>query len=103
MREFPAQDVGEDLGVAVGVGGEAGGRGDAVFVQDAQGAEGGVKGVVVGGEGEGVVGVEPAVGGVAAGGGGARGYFHGGGGVGGSRVRVGLGVGVGEGGEEFGG
>lgn len=34
-------------------------RGYAIFVQDTEGTEGGVQGIVVGGEGEGVVGVEP--------------------------------------------
>lgn len=66
MRQLAAEDVAEDLGVAVRVGREAGVGGDAVFVEDAQGAEVSVGGVVIVGEGEGVVGVEPAVVGVAA-------------------------------------
>lgn len=67
MRELAGEDVGEDFEVAVRVRGEAGGGRDAVFVQDAQGAEVLVGGVVVLGEGEGVVAVEPAVVGVYAG------------------------------------
>lgn len=39
MRKLAAEDVAEDLGVAVGVGGEAGLGGHAVFVQDAEAAE----------------------------------------------------------------
>lgn len=78
VGELAGQDVGEDLGVAVRVGGEAGLGSNAVFVQDAQGAEGGELRGEIGGEGEGVVGVEPAVVSVAAGGGGAGGYFGGG-------------------------
>lgn len=66
MRQLATEDVAEDLSIAVRVGGEAGVGCDAVFVQDAQGAEVGVGGVVVVGEGEGVIGVEPAVVGVAA-------------------------------------
>lgn len=66
MRQLPAEDVGEDFGVAVRVRGEAGLGRDAVFVQHAQGAEGLEGWVVVLGEGEGVVGVEPAAVGVAA-------------------------------------
>lgn len=50
---------------------------DAVFVEDAQGAEGLEGWVVVLGEGEGVVGVEPAVIGVAAVAAAAGNYFHG--------------------------
>lgn len=57
MRQLAAEDVAEDLGVAVRVRGEAGVGRDAVFVQDAQAAEVGVGRVVVVGEGEGVVGV----------------------------------------------
>lgn len=72
MGQLAAEDVAEDLGVVVRVGGEVGVRRDAVFVEDAQAAEAGVVGGVVGAEGEGVVGVEPAVVGVAAGVGTAR-------------------------------
>lgn len=57
MRQLAREDVGEDLGVAVRVRGEAGLGRHAVFVEDAEGAEGGEGWVVVGGEGEGVVGV----------------------------------------------
>ena len=78
MGELAAEEVGEYFGVAVRVGGEAVERGDPVFVEDAEGAEGFEARVVVGGEGEGVVGVEPAVVSVAARGGPARGYFEGG-------------------------
>jgi hypothetical protein len=39
VRQLAAQDVAEDLGVAVRVRGEAGLGCDAVFVQDADGAE----------------------------------------------------------------
>ncbi len=66
MRQFAREDVGEDFGVAVRVGGKAVVGRDAVFVEDAQGAEGLEGWVVVLGEGEGVVGAEPAVVGVAA-------------------------------------
>ena len=79
MGEFAAEDVGEDFSVAVRVGGEAGESGDAVFVQDAEGTERCVLGGVVLGEGECVVGVEPAVVGVAAVCAAARGDFCGGG------------------------
>ena len=73
VRQLPAEDVAEDLGVAVRVRGEAGPRGDAILVQHAQGAEGHEGWVVVAGEGEGVVAVQPAVVGVPARGGAARG------------------------------
>lgn len=75
VRELAAEDVAEDLGVAVGVRGEAGLGGHAVFVEDAEGAEGHGCGVVEIGEGEGVVGVEPAMIGVPTRGGAARGDF----------------------------
>lgn len=57
---------------------ETGACGDAVLVDDAQGADGVVFGGVVGGEGEGVEGVEPAVVCEASGAGGAGCYFLGG-------------------------
>lgn len=60
------EDVGEDLHVAMGVLAEAHGRGDEVLVDDAEGAETHVRGIVVLGEGEGEVGVEPTVVGMAA-------------------------------------
>ncbi len=66
MRQFAREYVGEDFGIAVRVRGKSGLGRDAVFVQDAQGAEGLEGWVVVLGEGEGVVGVEPAVASVAA-------------------------------------
>ena len=77
VRELAGEDVGEDLGVAVRVRREAGPRCHAVFVQDAQGAEVLELGGIVLGEGEGVVAVQPAVVGVAAGGGAAGGYLYG--------------------------
>jgi hypothetical protein len=70
-------DAGEDFHVAVRVGGEAGAGGDAVFVDDAERAEAHVGGVVVVAEAEGMEGAEPAVVGVAAVGGFAKGEFHG--------------------------
>lgn len=60
----------------MGVGSETCAFLDAVFVDDAQGAKGLEGGVEVGGEGEGVEGVEPAVVCEAALGGGAEGYFE---------------------------
>lgn len=66
MLEFPAHDVRPDEEFAVRVRAEACAALDAVFVYHAQGAEGLVLWGVVGGEGEGVEGVEPAVVGVAA-------------------------------------
>lgn len=66
MFEFAVHDVGPDEEFAVGVRAESCASLDAVFVYDAKGAEGLVLGGVVGGEGEGVEGVEPAVVGVAA-------------------------------------
>lgn len=79
VLERASHDVGPDEELGVRVGTEAGAGGDAVFVDDAQGAEGFVLRMVVGGEGESVECVEPAVVGVAAGGPGAGGYFEGGG------------------------
>ncbi len=67
----------EDFHVAVRVSGEAGAGGDAVFVDDAERAEAHVGGVVVVAEAEGVEGAEPAVVGVAAVRGFAKGEFHG--------------------------
>lgn len=75
VRELAAEDVAEDLGVAVGVRGEAGLGGHAVFVEDAEGAEGHSCGVVEVGEGKGVIGIEPAMIGMATSGGAARGDF----------------------------
>lgn len=57
MLELAVDNVAPDEEFAVGVGAEAGAAFDAVFVDDSQGAEGLVFGVVVGGEGEGVEGV----------------------------------------------
>ena len=73
MRELSAEDVAEDLGVTVGVRREAGLGGDTVFVQDAEGAERHGCGIVVVCEGEGVVGIEPAMVGMTTGGGAAGG------------------------------
>ena len=67
MSEFSTNDVAEDLGIAMRVCGEAGLGSHAIFVEDAEGAVVLVAGVEVTGEGEGVVGVEPAVVSVAAG------------------------------------
>lgn len=82
VLESAFDDVGEDFHVAVRVGGEAAAGGDVVFVDDAQAAEAHVGGVVVIGEGEGMMGLEPAMVGVAAFGGAADGEgmgcgFHG--------------------------
>ena len=63
--ERALEHVGDDLHVAVRVGAEALAGRDAVVVDHAQRAEAHVLGVVVVGEREGVVGVEPAVVGVA--------------------------------------
>ena len=72
MGKFSTQDVGEYFGVAVRVGWEAGFRRDPVFVQDAQIAEGLVTWVEVGRKGEGVIRIQPAMIGMAAGRGGAK-------------------------------
>jgi hypothetical protein len=61
MFELAIQDVGEDLHIAMGMGAEAGGGGDAVLVDDAQGVEVEMARILVVGEGESVAGVEPAV------------------------------------------
>lgn len=67
MSQLSAQYIAKDLGIAVGMGWEARLGCDAVFVEDAQAAKAYVLWVGVGGEGEGVVGVEPAEVGMAAG------------------------------------
>ena len=66
MRQLAAEDVAEDLGIAVRVRGEALSFCDAVLVEHAQAAEPLKLRSVVVGEAEGVVRVEPAVVGVAA-------------------------------------
>lgn len=66
MFEFAAHNVAPDEEFGVRVRAKACAALHAVFVYHAEGAEGFVRGVVVGGEGEGVEGVEPAVVGVAA-------------------------------------
>ena len=66
VLELALEDVGDDLHVLVRMAAEALARRDAVFVHHAQAAEPHVGGIVVGREGECVVGVEPAVVGVAA-------------------------------------
>jgi hypothetical protein len=66
MRQGAVEDVADDLHVAVAVRAEAGARRDGVVVEDAQVAEAHVRRVVVVGEREAVVAVEPAVVGVAA-------------------------------------
>lgn len=67
MFEGPGNNVRPDEELGVPVGAEACRWEDAVFVYDAQGAEAHVFGGVVGGEAEGVEGVEPVHVGVAAG------------------------------------
>ena len=62
----PVEHVADDLHVAVAVRAEAGARGDAVLVDDAQVAEAHVARVVVVGEREAVAALQPAVVGVAA-------------------------------------
>lgn len=69
MRELPGQDVTEDLKIAMRVRRKSTLRLDPIFIEDAQGAEVREVRVVPVREGEGVVGVQPAVVGVAAGGG----------------------------------
>ena len=66
VRERALEHVADDLHVAVPVRAEAGAGGDGVVVEDAQVAEAHVRRVVVVGEREAVVAVEPAVVGVAA-------------------------------------
>ena len=73
VRQRAFEHVADDLHVAVAVGAEAGAGGDAVLVDDAQVAEAHVARVVVVGEREAVVALEPAVVGVAAVGGFAQG------------------------------
>lgn len=80
MLERAVDNVAEDEELGVRVRAEARGGENAVFIYDAQGAEGLVAGRVVGGEAEGVETVEPAVVCAAAGGPGARGDFEVGGG-----------------------
>src|SRR2546422_6674424 len=70
------EHVADDLHVAVPVGAEARARGDAILVDDAQRPEPHVPRVLVAGEGEAVVRVEPAVVGMAALGGGSQ-FGHG--------------------------
>lgn len=64
MRQFAVQDIGEDLCIAMRVCREACSAIDAVFVEDSQTAEVLEFRVVVAGEAECVVSVEPAVVGV---------------------------------------
>ena len=64
MRQFAVQDVGENLGIAVRVRWETCSAIDAVFVEDSQTAEVLESWVVVAGEAECVVSVQPAVVGV---------------------------------------
>ena len=66
VREGAAEDVGENFHVLMAVRAESLSRADAVFVDDAQGAEAHVPGIVIGREGKGMGGVQPAVIGVAA-------------------------------------
>lgn len=83
VLERAIEDVAEDFHVAVRMGGEAGTWGDDILIDNAEAAEAHVGGIIIICEGEGVVAVEPAVLGMAAFGGFAKGEFHGlGGGVG---------------------
>jgi hypothetical protein len=66
MAQLAVDDVGEDLHVAVRVHAKAATGADAVFVDDPEVAKAHVARVVVIGEGKGVMGVEPAVVGMAA-------------------------------------
>jgi hypothetical protein len=59
--ELALQDVTEDLHIAVRVSTKARPRGDAVLVDDPQGTEPHVPGIVIAGEGKGVAGVKPAM------------------------------------------
>ena len=59
--QFPRNDEGEDFHGAVRVGAEALSGCDLVIVDNAEGAKTPVVGMVVSGEGKGVVGIEPAV------------------------------------------
>jgi hypothetical protein len=65
VLERALEPVRDDLHVAVPVRAEAGARGNAVFVDDAQVAHAHVRRVVVIGEGKAVVALEPAVVGIA--------------------------------------
>ena len=73
MTERPAQHVGDDLHVLVPMSPEAAIGGDGVLVEYEQLGEAGELRVPVSGKGKGVVGVQPAVVGVAAGVGGSFG------------------------------
>ena len=73
MGKLSTQDVREDLGVAMRVGREAGLGRDTVFVEDAQAAEGLEAWVEVGRKGEGMIRIQPAMIGMAACRGGAKG------------------------------
>ena len=59
MRELTREDIAEDLGIAVGVGGKAGIRRDPVFIQYLETAMGLMIWLIVAPEGEGMFGVEP--------------------------------------------
>ena len=76
MRQLAGQDVAEYLGVAVWVRGKAATGCDAVFVQDAEDAEAFEGRILVGRERKGVIAVQPAMIGMAAGSGAAGCYFH---------------------------
>lgn len=60
VGEGAIEDPGDDLHIAVGVGAEAGAGHDDVVVDDPEGAEAHVFGVIIAAEGEGVFGIEPA-------------------------------------------
>ncbi len=68
------EDIAEDFHVPVGVGAEAHACGDMVFIDDPQGAEVHMSGVVIVRKGEAVLGFEPAVVGGTPGGGGTLDY-----------------------------
>ena len=61
MLEFAVDDVGPDQRFGVGVRSEACALLDSVFINDSQGSELSVIGIIVRGEREGVVGIQPAM------------------------------------------
>lgn len=76
VSECAGDDIAEDFHVAVGVCGKSATGCDAVLIDDAEAAEAHVGGIVVVGEAEAEPAVEPAVIGVSAVGGFAKGCFH---------------------------
>src|ERR1019366_7062080 len=61
VLQRPAENIGDDLHVLVGVHAEAATGGDHVFIHDPQGAELNVSGIAVIGERKSVIGIEPSV------------------------------------------